>query len=187
MRLRWVCACACLVGLHPAEAWAQQATPPTAQPTQPVFQVQAPAPAAVQAKPVPTASAPAYSLDRIRRGLRQLPPSTAKTVLRLEYYVEVAGVAPPLSIFDDTDLSGGRVPYAAPSWADMRQVMTPAEFRAPAVSISSLARKTTRSVLDRSAQRARARRLEDARRTAAEAERERKEKLKGSVVVSPPK
>lgn len=187
MRVAWVCACACLVALQPAGVWAQQATPPGAPPAEPVFQVQPPPPAPAQAKPLPTMAAPAYSLDRIRRGLRQVPASTTKSVLRLEYYVEVAGIAPPLSIFEGTDLGGGRVPYAAPSWSDLRQVMTPAPFRAPVVSISSLARKTTRSVLDRSAQRARARRVEDAQKKAADAERERQNKLKGSVVVAPPK
>jgi hypothetical protein len=169
--------------LLPATAWAQQGAPSSA----PVFQVQPPSPPPAQNRPNPTAGVPAASFDRVKRALRQLPPSSVKTALRVEYYVEVAGVAPPISIFEPGDLSGGRVPYAAPTYADLRQVLTPAEFRAPVVSISSLARGGTKSVLDRSSQRARARRVEDARRKAMEAERERQQKLKESVVVAPPK
>jgi hypothetical protein len=65
--------------------------------------------------------------------------------------------------------------------------MTPAEFRAPVVSFSSFARGGARTILDRSAQRSRARRVEDARRKALETEHERQQKLKDSIVVAPPK
>jgi hypothetical protein len=182
MRPVAACAFALLLGIHPAVASAQSA--PAGAPTP---ASQSPGASADQTRSAAAAAASVVSLDRIKRGLRQSAPSTVKTALRLEYYVEVLGVAPPINLFEMDDLSTGRVPYSAPSYADMRNVMTPPEFRAPAVSFSNVARGGARTILDRSAQRARARRVEDARRKALETEHERQQKLKETVVVSPPK
>lgn len=182
MRPAAACAFALLLGLHPAIVGAQ-GTPAGAPAPTP----QSPGVSADQVRSAAAAAASVVSLDRIKRGLRQSAPSTAKTPLRLEYYVEVLGVAPPISLFEMDDLSSGRLPYNAPSYADMRNVMTPAEFRAPVVSFSNIARGGARTILDRSAQRARARRVEDARRKALETEHERQQKLRETVVVAPPK
>ena len=47
------------------------------------------------------------SFARIKRELRTLPPSTAQTPLKLEYYVEVQGLAPPIPIFMPGELTTG--------------------------------------------------------------------------------
>ena len=172
-----------MFGFHAAAVSAQ--TSAAAGTPDPGSQVQTAAPAEVH--PASYAGVPIVSLDRIKRGLRQSAPSTAKAPLKVEYYVEVLGVAPPISLFEMDDLSGGRLPYSAPSYAEMRRVMTPAEFSAPVVSFSSFARGGARTILDRSAQRSRARRVEDARRKALETEHERQQQLKDSIVVAPPK
>jgi len=132
------------------------------------------------------ASVSAVSLDRIKRGLRQAPrpaaSSSAGAPLKLEYYVEVLGVAPTFSLFEFGDFDTGRIPYGAPSYSDMRNVLTAEQFRAPVVSLNKAARSGARTILDRSAQRARARRAEEERRKALQAERERQERLKNSIV-----
>ena len=87
---------ACLVGLQPAAVGAQQGS--------------APGTAATQAQPAPAHAVPSVeslgmSFDRIKRELRILPPSTVKSPLKLEYYVEVQGLMPALPLFRPGELT----------------------------------------------------------------------------------
>jgi hypothetical protein len=205
MRLAAVCVFALLFGVHPAPAGAQskpaQPPPPQQSQTQSVVEplvapqgqprAQSPPRTPAQAadaslKSAAEASVSAVSLERIKRGLRQAPRPAAspgtKAPLKLEYYVEVLGVAPTFSLFEFGDFDSGRIPYSAPSYSDMRNVLTAEQFRAPVVSLNSVARSGARTILDRSAQRARARRAEEARRKALQAERDRQEQLKNTIV-----
>lgn len=80
------------------------------------------------------------SFDRIKRELRVVPASTAKTPLKLDYYVEVLGIAPPIQLFTPEELRAGPVPGGAPThWEMVRELWTKPEFKAPSVPISSIA------------------------------------------------
>jgi hypothetical protein len=170
---------ACLVGPQPAAVRAQQAAPPgtDAAGTQP---------ASAQA-PAPSVESLGMSFERIKRGLRILPPSKASTPLKLEYYVEVQGLAPPIPIFRPGELATGPVPYGAPTHWDMMSHVTPEAFKTGTVPVSSLAIMGLAKLIQWEAQRAREERREKERQAAIEAERERQKRLKESLVVSPPK
>ena len=127
------------------------------------------------------------SFERIKRELRILPPSTAKAPLKLEYYVEVQGLAPPIPIFRPGELTTGPVPYGAPTHWDMMAHVTPEAFKAGTVPVSSLALMGLAKLIQWEAQRAREERREKERQAAIEAERERQKRLKESIVLSPPK
>jgi hypothetical protein len=178
--LAWVLAC--LVGFQPAMLWAQAGGAPGAQ--------GAPAaqrPAATAQAPPPSIDALGVSFERIKRGLRLAPASTAKTPLKLEFYVEVQGIAPPILIFQPGELATGPVPYGAPTHSDILDLFTPIEFKSPTVPISSIAIMGIQKLLAWESNRARERRAEEARQKRIEAERLRQQKLKESLVVSPPK
>jgi hypothetical protein len=127
------------------------------------------------------------SFDRIKRELRILPPSTAKTPLKLEYYVEVQGIAPPIPIFRPGELTTGPVPYGAPTHSDILDVLTPKIFRSPEIPVLGLAIMGIQKLVEWEATRAREERLAAERLRAIEAERERQRRLKESIVISPPK
>jgi hypothetical protein len=183
MRRLLACAVVCLAGLQPATVWAQEGgTPGTA---------------ATQAQPLPappTADQPPPSVDslgmsfaRIKRGLRTLPPSTAKTALKLEYYVEVQGLMPPIPLFKPGELTTGPVPFGAPTHRDMMDHVTPLAFKAGTVPISSLAILGVVKLLEWEVQRAREERLAKKRQAEIDEERERQRRLKESILLSPPK
>lgn len=173
---------ATLIGFQPAVLWAQQSGAAGAQ----AAPSRRSTPPATQVQPPPF-EALGVSLDRIKRELRQLPPSTAKTPLKLEYYVEVVGDAPPILLFKPGELSTGPTPYGAPTHSDVLELFTPIEFRSPSMPISTIAIMGIQKLLAWEADRARARRAEEARQKRIEAERLRQQRLKESLVVSPPK
>lgn len=76
------------------------------------------------------------SVERIKRQLAQLPPS-ANDWHRVSYYIEVYGKAPVLNIFHDADLVNGPVRYAAPTHRQFLQLVTPEQFRSPAVNLGA--------------------------------------------------
>ena len=79
------------------------------------------------------------SLERIRRQLEVAPPSPSSSPLRLNVRIDVYGRAPRFRLFDETfDVARGPVPFAAPTHAEMRALVTPIEFRAPAVPLLPL-------------------------------------------------
>lgn len=183
MRRVLACVLACVLGLQPVAVSAQQAAAGAAR-----SEAQPPRATPKKAEPPPPdIDALGVSFDRIRREMRQLPPSTVKSLLKLEYYVEVRGVAPPILLFKPGELTTGPVPYGAPTHSDILALFTPIEFRAPAAPISSLAIIGIQKLIAWEAHRVRQQRAEEARQKAIEAERRRQQRLKESLVVSPPK
>ena len=183
MRRVLACVVAGLVGLQPAAVWAQQSAPPGA----PAALAQPPPAPPVADQATPSVESLGISFARIKRELRILPPSTAKTALKLEYYVEVQGLMPPLPIFRPGELTTGPVPYGAPTHADMMDHVTPLAFKSGTVPVSSLAIMGIVKLLQWEAQRAREERLAKQRQAEIDAERERQRRLKESLVVGPPK
>jgi len=62
-------------------------------------------------------------------------------VPRLRFNIDVLGTAPRIRLFTVEDnLLHGPVPYGAPTHADMINLATPQEFRAPAMDFSNLMR-----------------------------------------------
>jgi hypothetical protein len=84
---------------------------------------------------------PPYSVERVKRELRQLPPTTItekQDGLKLEYYIQVFGTAPKIDFFKGVDLKNGPVPFTAPTHADMLEQMTPQQYRHKEAYIPSL-------------------------------------------------
>lgn len=69
-------------------------------------------------------------LGRIQRELRQSAERDENEGLRLQYFVDVYGQAPPLVIFGPEDnLVEGPVPYGAPTHREMIEQNTPIDYR----------------------------------------------------------
>jgi len=147
-------------------------------------------PGAQQTRPLPTVESLGVSFDRIKRQLDVKPASKDQTGLKLEYYVEVIAMAPPIYLFAPDEPSFGPVPGSAPSHADMMRHITPLAFSSPRATLVSIggSRGTAPKLLGQDfwqTQTLRAKEIE--RRKKAEAERARQRMLKESIVVSPPK
>jgi len=183
MRRVLACVLACLVGFQPAVVWAQQGAAASA----PVSQHKPRPPGSSQGQPPPDFDALGVSFDRIKRELRLSPPSTVKTPLKLEFYVEVHGTAPPILLFKPGELTTGPVPYGAPTHSDVLELFTPIEFRSPSMPLSTIAIWGIQKLLAWEVNRERERRAEEALQKRNEAERVRQQRLKESLVVSPPK
>jgi hypothetical protein len=122
----------------------------------------------------PTVESLGVSFDRIKRELRVVPASTTKTPLKLDYYVEVLGIAPAIQLFTPEELRGGPVPGGAPTHAEMlREVWTKPEFKSPSVPISSIAIMGIMKLAHWQAEQAKKRKA-DAERRAREEELKRK-------------
>ena len=173
----------CLVGLQPAAARARQGSAPATS----AAQTQPPPVQADSGRAVPSIDSLGLSFARIKRELRMLPPSTAKTPLKLEYYVEVQGLMPPLPIFRPGELTTGPVAYGAPTHWDMMAHVTPEAFKSGTVPVSGLAIMGIAKLIQWEAQRAREERLAKKRQAEIDEERERQRRLKESLVVGPPK
>lgn len=78
------------------------------------------------------------SVERIRKRLATAPQSR-QGGLRIEYYIQVYGVAPKIDLFAGVDLLNGPVPFGAPTHAEFLQLITPQEFRSPPADFMSLA------------------------------------------------
>jgi len=183
MRRVLACVVACLVGLQPAAVRARQGVAPGTAGSQAQPQpVPGEAPQAV-----PSIDSFGLSFARIKRGLRILPPSTATTPLKLEYYVEVQGLAPPIPIFRPGELTTGPVPYGAPTHSDMMSHVTPEAFKSPRIPVSGIVIMGLAKLIQWEAARAREERMAKARQEAIEVERERQRRLKESLLLSPPK
>jgi len=184
MRRVLACVLACLVALQPTAAWARQGVAaagnrPDSRP-----------PAASQSdvgQLTPSVESLGMSFDRIKRELRILPPSTAKSAIKLEYYVEVQGLMPPLPLFRPGELTTGPVPYGAPTHWDMMDHVTPQAFKSPTIPISGIAIMGIQMLLQWEINRAREERLAKRRQAEIDEERERQRRLKESLVASPPK
>ncbi len=119
------------------------------------------------------------SLVRIRRELKELPPSTSYTPLKLDFYVEVVAKAPAILLFTPQDLASvGPVPWGAPTHQEMLDLMTPQEFRSQTLPLSSLIVLGIKQLFKLEAERAKRQKEAEQRKK----EQEAREKLR----ISPP-
>jgi hypothetical protein len=80
-------------------------------------------------------------IERIHRQLRQTTIREEIDGLNLRYTIDVYGRIPLIELFTAKDnLLKGPVPYGAPTHADILQMITPQEYRAPAADFSGLLR-----------------------------------------------
>jgi hypothetical protein len=89
-----------------------------------------------QAAQPPSPAKLPVSVERIQKKLAELPP-TVTDKLKLEYYIEVYGKAPPPDFLQNFNVKSGPVPFSAPTHQDLLDVVTPAGFRTPAPNISA--------------------------------------------------
>lgn len=88
--------------------------------------------------PLPAVELP-VNLQRLKRKLAALPATDAeRSILKLNFYLEVYGRAPRINPLDGFDIHTGPVPIGGPSHADMRELWTPQEFSTPAADLSSV-------------------------------------------------
>ena len=79
------------------------------------------------------------NLERLKRKLAALPASEeGRSLLKLNFYVEVYGRAPRIDPLEGFDIHTGPVPYGPPTHADMLRLWTPEEFSAPAADLGSV-------------------------------------------------
>lgn len=81
------------------------------------------------------------SLSRIQRGLFIATERDKSNPdgLRLEFNVQVYGMAPKIEVLKGIDLFNGAVPGTAPSHSQMLEFITPAIYRSPGLPVSALA------------------------------------------------
>jgi hypothetical protein len=80
------------------------------------------------------------SLERIQRGLRvseSREKARQEGALRLEFQVQVYGMAPKIEVLKGVDLSNGEVPGSAPSHQQFRDFVTPVIYRTPGLPLSA--------------------------------------------------
>lgn len=93
-------------------------------------------------EPALDASKLGVSLSRIRKGLRvsEARAQASGTPLKLEYQVQVYGVAPRFDILQDFDLSRhAPLQYGAPTHQDFLNQWTPQAYRSPRWPVGALA------------------------------------------------
>lgn len=80
------------------------------------------------------------SLARIQNRLDTLPSDpNARSILRLNYYVQVYGRTPPLDLFLDFDIHNAPIPYGAPVHNELLAVMHSNPLYPSAVSLNPIA------------------------------------------------
>ena len=106
-------------------AWAQDQEPAPAQAAQPVVD--------------PTRFG--VSLERIQKGLRitetREKQKQAGTTMRLEFQVQVYGLAPKIEVLKGVDLFTGPVPGTAPTHKQFIEYVTPQIYRTPGLPLSA--------------------------------------------------
>jgi hypothetical protein len=105
--------------------------------------------ACAQDVPPPSQDAPAaidvnklgVSLSRIQRGLfiAEARDKQVADGMRLEFNVQVYGMAPRIEVLKGLDLFNGSVPGSAPTHRQMIDFVTPQIYRTPGLPISALA------------------------------------------------
>ena len=79
------------------------------------------------------------SLARIQQKLDRLPDGEeARSLLRLNYYVQVYAKAPPLTLFQGVDLHNSPIPYGVPLHREMLSVMRPIELYPSAANLTPI-------------------------------------------------
>ena len=81
-------------------------------------------------------------VGKINRGLQQSATREERNGLNLRYFISVYGSPARIDVLDPKrdNLVYGPVPYGAPTHQQMLDVMTPKEFRAPAMDFGALMR-----------------------------------------------
>ena len=117
------------------------------------------------------------SFDRIKRdlGIQRSSEKSGESPLKLDYYVEVLGIAPDIVLFAPEDLIAlGPVPGAPPTHREMiRDLWTKPEFKGQSVPIGSLAIMGIMKLAHWEAEQLKQRKKEEARRKQAEALRKK--------------
>lgn len=73
------------------------------------------------------------NLARLKRKLAALPATDEeRSILKLDFYVDVYGRLPQINVLEGFDLHTGPVPFGGAMHADMRDLWTPEEFSTPA-------------------------------------------------------
>ena len=73
------------------------------------------------------------NLERLKRKLAALPATDEeRSILKLDFYVDVYGRSPRLNLLEGFDLHSGPVPFGGATHADIRDLWTPQEFSTPA-------------------------------------------------------
>ena len=79
------------------------------------------------------------NLERLKRKLETLPATDEeRSVMKLNFYLNVYGSAPRINPLLGFDLHTGPVPFGGPSHADMLNQWTPEEFSAPVADLGSV-------------------------------------------------
>lgn len=96
--------------------------------------------------PLPADELP-VSRDRIKRQLDRLPPTQQeRSLLRLNYYIDVYGRSPRINIVRGFDVYNGPVPYGSPTHGEMLEAMSSREHRPPVVNLNGVIGWTFRSL-----------------------------------------
>lgn len=117
----------------PAAALAQAPEQPPSAPAEP-----SPAPAEPTPAPAVDATKLGVNLSRIKRELAVAPSSASNDAIKLNFTVQVIGVAPKIDFLRGFAVDGP-IPYGAPTHAEVLQVLTPQAYRSPVVPIYGLA------------------------------------------------
>ena len=81
------------------------------------------------------------SIERIKRQLERLQADdNERSILRLDYYIEVYGRAPRINVIQNFDIYNGPVRYGTPLHTELRSITTPPELRTPSVISLPIAR-----------------------------------------------
>ena len=81
------------------------------------------------------------SIEQIKRKLEQLQAGNdERSILSLDYYIEVYGRAPRINVIQNFDIYNGPVPYGAPLHTELRSITTPPELRTPSAISLPIAR-----------------------------------------------
>ena len=79
------------------------------------------------------------SLERIKRQLERVPTDTNnKSLLRLNYYIDVYARAPRINLFVSFDVHSGPTRSGSPTHNEMLRAMTPNKWRSSAASRSGV-------------------------------------------------
>ena len=99
-----------------------------------------PAPQPQDAAPI-DATKLGVSLTRIQKGLRVSESRDKQSLspLRIEFAVQVYGIAPRIDLLKDVDLLHGDAPDSAPTHRQIIEFLTPQIYRQPSAPISALA------------------------------------------------
>jgi hypothetical protein len=81
------------------------------------------------------------NLERVQISLKRLAESPDVGPFHVHYYIDVFGRPPLIELFSkDDNLKNGPVPYGGPTHNELLSVITPIEYRSPAMDLNALAR-----------------------------------------------